>query len=177
MRERLPNRRGSELFEVESFELPFTVGVSKYSDGRLAEVFITNHRATSAAGIMASDAAIAASLALQFGCPVDVLRKALSRDSQGNATSPLGRRARSHRQGGWHMSAPQRRHKTQTVDPVAVFIARAEAKALLFASGEIDLIEAVDALQAAAVASGLVADIGQDQVQEIMAAAFHQVRR
>ena len=67
--------------------------------------------------------------------------------------------------------------KTQTVDPVAVFIARAEAKALLFASGEIDLIEAVDALQAAAVASGLVADIGQDQVQEIMAAAFHQVRR
>jgi hypothetical protein len=75
------------------------------------------------------------------------------------------------------MSAPQRRHKTQTVDPVAVFIARAEAKALLFASGEIDLIEAVDALQAAAVASGLVADIGQDQVQEIMAAAFHQVRR
>jgi ribonucleoside-diphosphate reductase alpha chain len=90
MRERLPNRRGSELFEVESFELPFTVGVSKYADGRLAEVFITNHRATSAAGIMASDAAIAASLALQFGCPVDVLRKALSRDSQGNATSPLG---------------------------------------------------------------------------------------
>ena len=90
MRERLPNRRGSELFEVESFELPFTVGVSKYSDGRLAEVFITNHRATSAAGIMASDAAIAASLALQFGCPVDVLRRALSRDGNGKATSPLG---------------------------------------------------------------------------------------
>ena len=90
MRERLPNRRASELMEVRSFELPFTVGVSKYSDGRLAEIFITNHRAISAAGIMASDAAIAASLALQFGCPVDVLRKALSRDSQGKATSPLG---------------------------------------------------------------------------------------
>jgi ribonucleoside-diphosphate reductase alpha chain len=90
MRERLPNRRASELFEVESFRLPFTVGVSNYPDGRLAKIFITNHRATSAAGIMASDAAIAASLALQFGCPVETLRRALSRDSQGNATSPLG---------------------------------------------------------------------------------------
>jgi ribonucleoside-diphosphate reductase alpha chain len=90
MRERLPNRRASELFEVESFRLRFTVGTSNYADGRLAEIFITNHRANSAAGIMASDAAIAASLALQFGCPVDVLRRALSRDSQGRATSPLG---------------------------------------------------------------------------------------
>jgi len=42
------------------------------------------------AGIMASDAAIAASLALQFGCPADVLRRALSRDARGNATGPLG---------------------------------------------------------------------------------------
>jgi hypothetical protein len=41
-------------------------------------------------GIMASDAAIAASLALQFGCPVEVLRKALSRDARGNASSPIG---------------------------------------------------------------------------------------
>jgi ribonucleoside-diphosphate reductase alpha chain len=90
MRERLPNRRASELFEVWAHNLPFTVSASKYSDGRLAEIFITNHRAGSAAGILASDAAIAASLALQFGCPVDVLRRALSRDSQGRATSPLG---------------------------------------------------------------------------------------
>jgi hypothetical protein len=62
--------------------------------------------------------------------------------------------------------------KTQTVDPVAVFIARAEAKAMLFATGDLDLIEAVDALQAAAVASGLVAELGQDAVQAIMGAAF-----
>src|SRR5262245_31681521 len=89
-RERLPNRRASELLEVQALRLPFTVSMSKYSDGRLAEIFITNHRAGSAAGILASDAAIAASLALQFGCPVDVLRKALSRDSAGRATSPLG---------------------------------------------------------------------------------------
>jgi ribonucleoside-diphosphate reductase alpha chain len=89
-RERLSNRRASELFEVRAFALPFTVSVSRYSDGRLAEIFVTNHRAGSAAGILASDAAICASLALQFGCPVETLRRALSRDGQGNATSPLG---------------------------------------------------------------------------------------
>jgi ribonucleoside-diphosphate reductase alpha chain len=88
--ERLQNRRASELLEVESLKLRFTVGTSNYPDGRLAEIFITNHRAGSDAGILASEAAICASLALQFGCPLDILRKALARDSQGRATSPLG---------------------------------------------------------------------------------------
>jgi ribonucleoside-diphosphate reductase alpha chain len=89
-RVRLPARRASTTFEVEALGLRFTVSASRYPDGQPAEIFVTNHRAGSAAGIMASDAAIAASLALQFGCPVDVLRKALSRDSAGRATSPLG---------------------------------------------------------------------------------------
>lgn len=40
--------------------------------------------------VAAPDAAIAASLALQHGCPVEVLRKALSRDARGNPLSPLG---------------------------------------------------------------------------------------
>jgi hypothetical protein len=88
---RLPNRRASTTFEVEALGLRFTVSASRYPDGQPAEIFITNHKAGSAAGIMASDAAIAASLALQFGCPVDVLRRALSRDSAGRASSPLGR--------------------------------------------------------------------------------------
>jgi hypothetical protein len=48
------------------------------------------HKAGSTAGIMASDSAIAASLALQFGCPADVLVRAISRDDQGRATGPLG---------------------------------------------------------------------------------------
>ena len=89
-RERLPNRGGNETFDVESCDLWFTVTASHFGDGRLAEVFIRNHKSDSAAGIMASDAAIAASLALQFGCPVEVLRRALSRDAQGKASSPLG---------------------------------------------------------------------------------------
>jgi hypothetical protein len=89
-RQRLRDRRGSETFAVKCGGLDYIASVSRYDDGRLAEIFLTNHKAGSAAGIMASDAAIAASLALQFGCPIDVLRKALSRDARGAATGPLG---------------------------------------------------------------------------------------
>jgi hypothetical protein len=35
-------------------------------------------------------ASVAASLAFQYGCPLEVLRKALLRDAQGRASSPLG---------------------------------------------------------------------------------------
>ena len=90
MRERLPNRRASEVFELETMGLRFTVSVSKYCDGRPAEVFITNHRAGSAAGIMACDAAVVCSIALQYGVPIQVIRKALMRDSRGRASGPLG---------------------------------------------------------------------------------------
>jgi hypothetical protein len=88
---RLPDRRPSQTFDVESCGLRFTVTASHFDAQRLAEVFIQNHKADSTAGIMASDMAIAASLALQFGCPVEVLRRALKRDGQGRAASPLGR--------------------------------------------------------------------------------------
>ena len=88
-RRRLPNRRASTTFEVEAFGLRFTVTASHFAHGGLGELFIQNHKADSGAGIMASDSAIAASLALQFGCPAEVLRKALSRDARGNPTGPL----------------------------------------------------------------------------------------
>jgi hypothetical protein len=89
-RQRLPNRRASETFDIESQGLRFTATVSRFADGSVAEIFLQNHKAGSAAGIMASDAAITASLALQYGCPVAVLSKALCRDGRGNASGPLG---------------------------------------------------------------------------------------
>ena len=63
-----------------------------------------------------------------------------------------------------------------SVDPVLAFRARAEARAYLFGAGEFDLPEAVDVLQADAVASGLVEAIGADAVQHILAEAFGEVR-
>jgi len=89
-RRRLPNRRSSETFDIESQGLQFTVSASRFADGTLAEVFITNHKAGSQAGINAADAAVVCSIALQFGVPLQTIRRALMRDSQGRASGPLG---------------------------------------------------------------------------------------
>ena len=109
VRKRLPNRRASLTFPVEDAGLKFTASASQFIDGWLGGIFLVNHKAGSTAGILASDAAIAASLALQFGCPVETLRKALCRDARGKASSPLALRS---------MSSPttRRRHERQRQD-------------------------------------------------------------
>jgi hypothetical protein len=58
------------------------------------------------------------------------------------------------------------------VDLLDVFIERAEARAYLWSIGELTLHEAVDKLQADAVRDGLVDELGQDRVQQIISAAF-----
>jgi hypothetical protein len=76
------------------------------------------------------------------------------------------------------MSTAARIAEATAADPstLAVFIARAEARALLWQAGEFDLHQAVDELQAAAERDGLAAEIGQDAVQKIIADAFAKVR-
>jgi len=91
IRERLANRRVSETFPLESEGLPYTATFSCFEDGRLAEIFLSNHRAGSAADTAARDAAICCSIALQFGADVETIRKALCRDSQGRALGPIGK--------------------------------------------------------------------------------------
>jgi hypothetical protein len=89
-RERLPTRRECEGFDVEALGLRFRATYGRFDDGRLAEVFLTNHKAGSMAGILASDSAVLCSIALQYGAPLDVIRRALMRDGRGNASGPLG---------------------------------------------------------------------------------------
>jgi ribonucleoside-diphosphate reductase alpha chain len=89
-RQRLPDRRASTVFGFECNGLRYTASASWFEDGQLGEVFVGNHRADSHADSCAKDAAILASIALQFGAPLDVLRKALLRDSQGRASTPIG---------------------------------------------------------------------------------------
>ena len=89
-RERLPNRRWSETFTLELHGLHYLASFSRFDDGRVAEVFLQSLKPASQSDANARDSAIAASLALQFGCPLDVLRRALLRDAQGRASTPLG---------------------------------------------------------------------------------------
>jgi ribonucleoside-diphosphate reductase alpha chain len=70
--------------------MSFTASISRYPDGTLAEIFLTNPKVGTHADIAARDSAVVASLALQHGVPVDTLRRALLRDSKGVASGPLG---------------------------------------------------------------------------------------
>jgi|SRR6516165_4962322 len=89
-RARLPNRRSAETFEIEVTGLHYTATVGRFPDGRIGEVFLNNHKSNSAADMNARDAAIAVSFALQHGADLEVIRRALCRDGQGNASGPLG---------------------------------------------------------------------------------------
>jgi hypothetical protein len=89
-RRRLPDRRASETFEIRCEGVTYLTTVSLFGDGSLGEIFLTNHKAGSAADTAARDAAITCSIALQFGADLETVRKALCRDSQGKASSPLG---------------------------------------------------------------------------------------
>lgn len=55
----------------------------------MREVFLTNYRAQSQAGINAADSAIVCSIALQHFVPFDAIRNALSRDSQRRGSGSL----------------------------------------------------------------------------------------
>lgn len=121
-RERLPNRRPSQVFSFEAMNLRFTASVSHYPDGRIAELFVDNHKAGSAVGTLVRDAI---AIARVNPALIDVLEL------------------------------------------------RAWARALLLAEREIESVaEAVDPLQAFAVASGLVAQIGADAVHQIITQEF-----
>jgi hypothetical protein len=88
-RQRLPNRRSSLTFGFEVAGLQYVATVSYFDDGRLGEVFLSNHKSGSAADVSARDAAIACSIALQHGADPETIRRALCRDSRGNASGPL----------------------------------------------------------------------------------------
>lgn len=89
-RDCLPNRRPalSTSFERDGARFEMTIGY--YPDGRAGEIFLNADRANSLLDFLMSDAAILASLALQYGCPLDDIRHALKRDARGVAASPIG---------------------------------------------------------------------------------------
>jgi hypothetical protein len=89
-RQRLPNRRACETFAFQCNGLAYTASVSFFPDGKLAEVFLGNAKAGSHSDSAAKDAAVIASIALQYSVPLEVIRHALLRGPRGVASSPLG---------------------------------------------------------------------------------------
>jgi hypothetical protein len=89
-RDRLPNRRAAETIAFERDRSQYEMTVGYYPDGRVGEVFLNADRADSLLDVLTSDAAILASLALQYGCPLEAITHALKRDARGVAASPIG---------------------------------------------------------------------------------------
>lgn len=89
-RRRLPNRRAAETFAFTVGGLRYIATISKFADGTVAEIFIGNGKAGSDSDTAARDSAVVASIALQHGVPVEVLRHALMRNPDGSACGPLG---------------------------------------------------------------------------------------
>ena len=65
-RQRLPSRRRSENFTFELGGLRFTATISRLADGRIAELFLNNHKAGNQSDTNARDAAIILSFALLY---------------------------------------------------------------------------------------------------------------
>jgi hypothetical protein len=89
-RQRLPNRRASCSFSFEHRGLHYTCTYSRFGDGRIGELFITNHKVNSAVDVDARDAAIILSFALQHNADLSAIAKALCRDPRGTPTGVMG---------------------------------------------------------------------------------------
>jgi hypothetical protein len=89
-RNRLPNRRPAESFELQVEGLRYTATVGRFPDGQIGELFLNNHKSNCSADSSARDSAIVFSIAIQHGADPQTIRRALCRDSQDRASGPLG---------------------------------------------------------------------------------------
>lgn len=89
-RARLPDRREADTFEVMHNGVSFSVTVGRYHDGRAAEVFVDGLKVGTDMREAVRDAALAVSIALQHGCPLETLTRAVARDSEGRPLSVVG---------------------------------------------------------------------------------------
>jgi hypothetical protein len=77
-RERLPNRRASVRFSIEHDGARYSVTLGKFSDGRIAELFLDTTKPDSALAMHVHDAAVLASLLLQHGITAAAIRRTIS---------------------------------------------------------------------------------------------------
>ena len=84
--QRPPNRRGHELLGFEHDGIRYTAGIGRFVDGGVAKIFRNIGKHGTALDVKARVAAVAAS---PLRCPVDTLRQAVTRNSDGLGSGPL----------------------------------------------------------------------------------------
>lgn len=95
-REVLPNRRHSETFEFlagpePGSEISYGSTLGFYPGGRLGELFLRSGKAGTQINVLAIELAVATSLALQYGCPADTIRKSCPHTANGDPEGPVGK--------------------------------------------------------------------------------------
>lgn len=89
-RVRLPDRRAALNFEVGHGHGSYMVALGFHDDGRLGEIFITSTKAASDAQIIANEASVAVSFALQHGASVEAMAAAMPRNEDGSPQGLIG---------------------------------------------------------------------------------------
>jgi hypothetical protein len=87
-RKRLANRRRSEIIDFQHAGRSWTAAISRFDDGRIAEVFLNSEKDSTVAHL-AQESAIVASIALQHGCALSTLRHAISGTGAGPLSAAL----------------------------------------------------------------------------------------
>jgi hypothetical protein len=87
-RERLPNRRAGEMLDFGHGGRKWTATISRFPDGRIAEIFLNAEKGSNVADL-AREAAIVASLAMQHGCDIATLRHSIESTGAGPLSAAL----------------------------------------------------------------------------------------
>ena len=88
MREKLPNRRPAEIFEVEWHGTVYECSVGFYRTGHPGEVFIRGGKDGSDLMLLIDDVSVLLSLLLQFGVKPSLLFQSLGRLSEQTSNAP-----------------------------------------------------------------------------------------
>lgn len=94
-RKYLPQRRECTNFEFShemerGKEFHYKCSVGYYPDGTIGEIFLNLSKHGTSLDVNVQEAAIFASIAIQYGVPLEVLQGAIKRDPEGYPASPLG---------------------------------------------------------------------------------------
>jgi hypothetical protein len=87
-RQRPPNRRGHELLGFEHDGI-YTAGIGRFVDSGVAKIFRNIAKHGTALDVNARAAAVAPPPLVQHRCPVDTLRQAVNRNSDGSGSGQL----------------------------------------------------------------------------------------
>ena len=83
----LPNRRPALTYDFEFWGQRMTVTVDPTG---AYEVFLSTRRSGTGTDAAVRDAAILFSLARQYGCPLETIARALTRNRDGTPSTPIG---------------------------------------------------------------------------------------